>query len=169
MSIYEVLGLVLLALWWLTTVAYQFEPPILRKINFHGFVPSCRFFAPRPMITDARIYYACEPNRDQPLDQITWQPLIVAPKHSLRPIWNPDQRLEKSVHNIVRQLMRLHESGARVELTIPYLRLLNLANERSCDQVDAGYVRFIITRHRGVEDDGRYITFASHEHRLARA
>ncbi|MEW9853813.1 hypothetical protein [Novosphingobium sp. M1R2S20] len=166
MTDFEWLGIAILAIWWLVTVAFQFEPPGLRTINFHGFVPSCRFFAPRPVVTDARVYYGHFAEPDGPLGEAIWQPIIVTPESPARPLWNPHQRLHKSIQTIVRQLGRLEAKGARMPLTIPYLRLLNVAQEHSRAACSEGYVRFIVTRHRGVEEPGRYIVFVSEAHRI---
>lgn len=164
----EAAGIAFFGLWWATTVILQFEPAWIRRINFHGFVPSCRFFAPNPMVTDARVYFSCQPEPGSSFDDVTWQLLIEAPKGKFRMFWNPHQRLEKTVHNVVRQIMRLNEDTPSIELTAPYLRFLNLANSRGRNMHGDGYVRFVVTRHRGIENEGRYVTFLSKEHRLCR-
>jgi hypothetical protein len=166
MQILELGTIAALIGWLAITILFQFEPKFLR-LNFHGFVPSCRFFAPNPMVTDARIYYTCEMSPGSALDEISWHPLIEAKKWRTRPFWNPHQRLEKTVHVVVRQIMRLNDETDHVELTVPYLRLLNIVDQRVRAGQGSGFVRFIITRHRGLEDTGRYITFASREHRVA--
>jgi hypothetical protein len=152
-------------IWLLLTVAYQFELKWIGRIDFHGFVPSCRFFSPNPVTTDHAVYFLSTIGRNIPdSTKAEWVPLIDTDSTQLRALWNPQLRLRKSTMLIVRQLMHNRELGPSVQLTTPYLRLLNLCQERCRKFDDAAYVKFIITRYKGFEDGRRFIVFESYVH-----
>ena len=157
---------VFFALWVLLTVLHQFDLPGLRRVNFYGFVPTVKFFAPIPMTTDTRIYYSYSMQPDKAVSDREWIELLPLRKSALPALWNPEQRINKSLHNIARQILHLSAKAPRIEYTVPYLRILNMAQDRARRHGD-GYVQFLITRHRGIENDGRWIVFTSLEHRLA--
>ena len=78
--------------------------------------------------------------------------------------WNPEQRLEKTLNNLDRQIIELRDLGVELCFTIPYLRLLTLASIRA--RPNDKYVRFLITKHRGFESNERFIGFVSQDHRI---
>jgi len=165
----ELLALAFLGLWFAVTVGYQLQLPFLLRFNFRGFVPLCHFFAPKPTSTDVRVYYWCGEDPVSGVDEIVWKPLIRPNKGRIRAFWNPNQRLEKSLSNIARRISHLRRIGADVFYSVPYLRLLNVAEAHAACKPEGEYLRFIVTRHGGMEDESKFIFLTSHAHRLSDA
>jgi hypothetical protein len=149
--------------WILLTIAYQFEPKILLRYDFKGFVPSCRFFAPMPMSTDPGFYYCTVDEPEGDIGGAIWGNLMPIRKRLIRPVWNPEQRLEKTLTIILEQLIVLKRQGARIEFSLPYLRLLNIASSKANARAPSR-VRFRVTTHRGWEEPSRFIVLDSRSH-----
>jgi len=163
----DVLILLLFTVWAIITILYQLEIKALKSINFFGFVPYCRFFAPNPTTTDIGIYYCGSNDEDISIEDEEWIPLVYEKKGLFQFYWNPNQRLNKTINTIVRQLSFLGDTNTNIKYTVPYLRLLNVSTEKVRNSQNANYVRFIITRHKGREESiSRAIVFSSETHRV---
>jgi hypothetical protein len=151
------------ACWFVATAAYQIGKNPVHRLDWLGFIPSCRFFAPNPLITDIRVHYRAFSDESKEAEEDVWRPLLEVPRFPARALWNPGHRLQKSVNVMVPYLLRLQTRTDHIEYTGPYLRLLNVATSRARERGER-YTQFLVTRHRGLASPSRQLMFRSKPH-----
>lgn len=103
----------------------------LRQSDLFGLIPRWHFFAPRPAMQDFVLVFrdrtpsgALSPWRETPHPSIS-HPLLCA-------VWNPGRRHIKAVTDTTIELMKLvaeERHKREIELSVPYLALLNYVSE----------------------------------------
>jgi hypothetical protein len=163
-------GLYALLLTWAgLTVAKQFRktPKFLSRIDpINTAIPVTTFFAPNPGKTDIHLLKR-EKLADGAVTEWSEYPLIE--RRSLRHmLCHPSRRVEKLLPDAVSELTQVALDEKRIEylqLTIPYLSLLNFVTN-SCEHPDGTReVQFLIVSSAGFEEDEEPRTlFASDFH-----
>lgn len=155
-----------LGLWLIATILYQNPTGRLGRFDFMGFVPFCRFFAPNPVSVDTRLYYRLlQSPESQQDDSCPWLSVPIDGKSYISFIWAPQMRLEKTLHILSRQLLRVQRRHEELVYSIHYLRALNqcialVGADRS------PYIQFCILQQPGF-GCGRYSrAFLSDVHRI---
>jgi hypothetical protein len=151
--------------WILATAIYQLELGTpLRRLEWCGFIPDCRFFCPHPAMTDLQAYYARSADATGDGHALVWRSLVEQDLPRALPLWNPQVRLRRSAGKLISSLLQIREaipSGA--PYSVPYLRLLNLAANAGEGSAEP-FLRFIVTEHRGRASAERLILFESRTH-----
>jgi hypothetical protein len=114
-----------LSIWLILSVAAQFKRFSYRKLDRFDLLPTCKFFAPRPISFDYHIYVRCQLHEGMLGD---WQPLYLLKKSLWCCLWNPQHRLRKAASDVVKLFRRVSKGNGSVRLSHPYLLILNVAS-----------------------------------------
>jgi hypothetical protein len=166
--------------WLGLTIVFQFMRPSPRWIKHHKLIPKhvipkWTFFAPSPGSVDYRIVFQDYRAEEEPVGNIREIPLHVQ-RSILHAIWNPDKRRRKAFFDIAQQLQQLQQMqplqqdrirgiGLGIQMTTPYLAILNVIMEPKPTSSEARYRRFLIVFTTGF--DGATVpqpVFASNFH-----
>ena len=113
--------MIILVIGIISTILVQFKKSKVRDYDFLGLLPSFRFFAPRPVTRDLKIYaQAFDTNGNES----SWKELFISEKKWYCFIWNPQHRLRKTVIDIYSDLDEFREAKDIWHLSYPYLILL---------------------------------------------
>jgi hypothetical protein len=86
----------------------------------------------------------------------SWREEIIAIDRTLRQmVWHPRRRMEKAVFDAASELFRISEHMKQVEqiqLTVPYLALLNFVTNPVPHEPDASHVQFLLASSAGHEE-----------------
>src|SRR5580700_10832302 len=146
----------LFATWLGITVIFQFMRPSPRWIRHQKLIPKYvipqwTFFAPAPGKVDYRVVFQDYRTEDEPLGNVRELPL-----HNERVVthalWNPEKRRRKAFLDIAQQLQQMRQMqdksiqgvGLGIQMTTPYLAVLNAVMEPVPAHLDAKYRRFLI-------------------------
>jgi hypothetical protein len=151
--------------WLVLTVVFQFMRPSPRWIKHHRLIPKhvipkWTFFAPSPGSVDYRIVFQDYRTEDEPVGSVREIPLHVR-RSVIHAIWNPDKRRRKAFFDIAQQMQQMQEmqqyplrsAGLGVQMTTPYLAILNVVMEATASSIDAKYRRFLIVYTSGFDGD----------------
>ncbi|NGO06518.1 hypothetical protein G5C60_02225 [Streptomyces sp. HC44] len=157
--------------WLGLTVAKQFRktPQFMIKIDpINTAVPVTTFFAPNPGKTDIHLLTR-EKLDDGSMTQWSEHPLI-SPRSLRHMLWHPGRRVEKLLPDAVAELAQVVLEEKRIEyiqLTIPYLSMLNFVTHQCRHPADARQVQFLIVESPGhAKGDDPRTLFASQFHEL---
>ncbi|MFG1945693.1 hypothetical protein [Nonomuraea sp. NPDC048826] len=142
------------------------------KIDGNGMLlPDWRFFAPNPGMWDNHLLY-----RDE-LDDGTVTPwkevLSTSDRFWLHILWYPDRRDEKALFDLVGQIARTvvdpeFTRPRDIQVTTPYLLLLNYVIHRQPHHRHAKNTQFFISRSTGRDDSEQPLAlFLSNVHPLS--
>lgn len=139
-------------------------------------LPDWRFFAPDPGVFDHHLLirtFATDGSAG------TWREIgEVNARKLIHAVWHPEQREEKSLFDVVSELLRFierhrkngmssQELSQRIQLSVAYLTLLNYAT--SCvEETDVKDLQFMIAISGGYEEEEPEIVFVSERHDFAR-
>lgn len=161
----------LLAGWAGLTVFQQADRPhwLQEKVDPTAMgIPNWRFFAPTPGRHDFNLLY-----RNKLADGSLggWREHSVGvPRRLVQMVWHPGRRLEKAQFDAITQLFQLTDRLAdrrRVQLTVPYLALLNFVTNEAEHGADAVEVQFMIAHSAAHEESVEpKMLFLSEWHRL---
>lgn len=160
---------VVVALWLIATLAYQYKPFAKRLIKIDPFqlLPRWTFFAPNPSIRDAHLLVRYELS-DQSLGR--WHTVPFAgPRRPLDCVWNPNKRARKVLSDATQSLkvMRARKwSHANLQCTLPYLLLLRYCWARSERPDDAVSYQYAIVETSNRENRAIWLAFVSAFHRF---
>lgn len=138
----------LLAGWAGLTVLQQVDKPhwLQWKVDPTAMaIPNWRFFAPTPGRHDFNLLY-----RDKLVDgQLSeWREhSIGVERKALQMVWHPGRRMEKALFDAITGLFQLAEQledDRRVQLTVPYIALLNFITNEAEHAADTVEVQFMI-------------------------
>lgn len=147
----------LLASWYGLTLFQQLDKPhwIGRRLDPTGMaIPNWRFFAPTPARHDYNVLY-----RDKRVDgQLTrWREENLARDRTIAQMfWHPNRRMEKALFDVASDLFSASGqvvSTERIQLTVPYLALLNFVTNQVPHESDATHVQFLIAQSAGHEEE----------------
>ncbi|MDW6060506.1 hypothetical protein SAZ11_24025 [Streptomyces sp. FXJ1.4098] len=146
----------LLLSWFGLTVAQQFKkrPRFLDTLDpANVSLPISTFFAPNPGSTDTHLLMR---NRlaDGSVSEWTEFPMTQA-RSSSHMVWHPGLRAEKALLDIVTDLTAVLREERRVEyvqLTVPYLSLLNFVTSRCKSVPNAEQVQFLLVSSAGSDE-----------------
>ncbi|MBK1787267.1 hypothetical protein [Prauserella cavernicola] len=131
-------------------------------------IPNWRFFAPTPGRHDFNLLY-----RDKLADGGLgeWREhSIGVDRKALHMVWHPGRRVEKALFDAITQLFQMSEDledQRRVQLTVPYLALLNFVSNEIDHADDAVEVQFMIGQSAAHEASvDPKLLFLSEWHRL---
>lgn len=142
-----------------------------RKFDPTGaLIPDWRFFAPRPGMHDNHLLV-----RDElPEGEVTaWKEYVKVEERSWRHFfWYPGRRAEKvvtdSVSGLIQQQDALKDRITDVQVSIPYLTLLNYVTHQVSHHPEAKRVQFMIAMSAGYDDSEEPVMlFLSNPHPLA--
>ncbi|WP_024877740.1 hypothetical protein [Saccharomonospora piscinae] len=164
----------LLAGWAGLTVFQQLDKPhwIQTKVDPTAMgIPNWRFFAPTPGRHDYNLLYRSTLD-DGELTE--WREHSVGvQRRALQMVWHPGRRLEKALFDAISQLFLLadrFDDPRRMQLTVPYLALLNFVTNEVEHHADAVEVQFMIGQSAAHEPDVEpKMLFLSEWHKLAGA
>jgi hypothetical protein len=151
------------AIWFLFSILAQSDKPIVLKYDHLGLLPTCRFFAPRPVSKDFSVYAKATGSMNY---STAWKPLFYSKKNWWCFIWNPQHRLRKTIGDLLRQLETTKEMDEFKHLSLPYLTLLNSATSIFAKDKHAESVQFMLTSFAGYEDSTNELVFLSNVHRI---
>jgi hypothetical protein len=166
MSVVGLIAVVLVSLWLLATIAYQYGPfhgPLGRFDRFK-LLPSWCFFAPSPARRDNHIII-----RDLLLDGTisSWSPVSFIPPRALHHvIWHPAKRPRKILRDAAKTIkltQRRATSKDVVQCSLPYLIILHYCIQHSRAE-NAVARQFAIIETSGREGRRIWITFISEFH-----
>ena len=142
-----------LAGWFALTVAQQADRPLALGTRIDPTamaIPNWRFFAPTPARHDFNVLY-----RDK-LDDGSLTPWreqeVVINRTLLQMVWHPGRRMEKALFDVASELLKATEQvpePERIQLTVPYLALLNFATNQVVHHPRATQVQFLIAQSAG--------------------
>jgi hypothetical protein len=129
-------------------------------------LPFSKFFAPRPGSTDRHLLV-----RDELADGTLtdWGELeLVVPRTARHTLWHPGRRQEKALMDAVNGLLQAGGADYRqLQLSTPYLSLLNLVVARIPHATDARRVQFMIVTTCGRDTTAEpVVDFRSEFHQL---
>ncbi len=160
---------VMVVIWLIATIAYQYKPYSnkMAPLDIFRLLPRWTFFAPNPAMRDCHVLI-----RDQYADGSLgpWTPLaLAAPRGRFDPIWHPSKRARKIMSDASQSLKTMRrEAGTDVGLqySLPYLLILNCCvSQRPClNNVMARQFALVETSSR--ENRRIWITFTSELHPL---
>lgn len=159
-SLYSATVVTILTIWLCLSVAAQRRNFRYRQFDALDLLPNGRFFAPRPISFDYFIYVRFKRGDGATLD---WQPLHNLAKPWWCFIWNPQHRLRKASSDIVKLFRRTKRAGGEVQLSHPYLLILNAATSSGSSN-DVTDVQFLLTRAASFESPQREAIFLSEFH-----
>lgn len=145
-----------LASWFGLTVAKQFRrtPRFLTRIDpINTAVPVTTFFAPNPGKTDIHLL-----TREKLADGGTtdWAEHPLIARRTLRHmVWHPGRRVEKLLPDAFSELTQITQQERRIEhiqLTIPYLTMLNFATHRCEHPPGSRRVQFMLASSGGFDE-----------------
>ncbi|MCF6522823.1 hypothetical protein [Streptomyces sp. JJ36] len=145
----------LLAGWFSLTVAQQFHrrPGRLTAVDpVNVCVPVSTFFAPHPGVHDTHLLFRAQ-RADGTVTE--WAEEGVVEERTLRQmLWHPVRRKEKVLFDAASELSRIVRTERRIEhlqLSLPYLSLLNFVTHRCPHPPDARKVQFMLVTSAGRE------------------
>ncbi|ARV16644.1 hypothetical protein [Polaribacter sp. SA4-12] len=162
LNITEITIIALFSFWLISTALYQFNTSFLDKVDIFGLLPSFRFFAPRPVSRDLRVY--CKGytlNREA----TNWIPVLKSTKNYWCFIWNPDHRLRKSIFDLYEELDPFRKTPDIWHLTLPYLIFLNAAESTLKSKPGIDQIQFTVACFAGFEDSTHDLLFISNLHK----
>lgn len=124
-------------------------------------IPRWTFFAPSPGVVDYRIVFQDYRNEDEPVGNVREIQLHAA-RSITHAIWNPDKRIRKGFFDLAQQLQQLHQlqrgSSERnvnlgIQMTDPYLAVLNVIMAPERLWPDAQYRRFLVVFTSGFDGE----------------
>ncbi|GAA2096322.1 hypothetical protein GCM10009801_65800 [Streptomyces albiaxialis] len=145
-----------LTTWIGLTVAKQFRktPPFLSRIDpINTAIPVTTFFAPNPGNTDIHLLTRARMGDGSTTE---WAEYPLIERRTLRHmIWHPSRRVEKLLPDAFSELKQVTLGEDRIErlqLTIPYLTMLNFVTH-TCEQPPgARKVQFMLASSAGFDD-----------------
>lgn len=162
-AIYNTILIVFLSLFIVSTILAQSKKSKVRNYDFLGLLPSFRFFAPRPVTRDIKIYAQAF---DDNGNESNWKELFVGEKKWYCFLWNPQHRLKKAVIDIYSDIDEFREAKDIWHLSYPYLILLYASTFLFNSNSQYKNVQFMITCYAGNEEDIHDIIFKSNVHSL---
>jgi hypothetical protein len=171
-----VLASALFGTWLGLTIVFQFMGPSPRWIRHHklipkNVIPKWTFFAPSPGRVDYRIVVQDYRTEAEPLGKIREFPLHVS-RSAVHAFWNPDKRRRKAIFDFAQLLQqlqqeRLQEPSLGVQMTMPYLAILNVIMAMRPISPGAQYRRFLIVYTAGFDGSVTPVpSFVSSFHRF---
>ena len=154
------LAIILLLTGWLLLSALAQLPwswcRFVRRWDVFGLIPSFSFFAPNPVSSDCHLLYRhllSDGSFTGWTEAFLWRPV------SLRFLWNPDRRAEKSISDATTSLVR-RTDALSVRFSVPYLLLLNYVSAlpRSIDTVGVQFALMGSFEHSDGEPFARFIS-----------
>lgn len=170
MSIAAAVACVVVLLWLLVTLAYQYSPVqvAIGRVDPFKLLPSWAFFAPRPAYHDAHLVVR-ELRRNATLGPCT--PVGSFPdREPLHLLWNPAKRPRKVLQDAMQAVKRLRRWSASdevVQCSLPYLLLLHYASRHYRCGPDAIALQFAVVETTGSGERRLWISFVSGFHRLS--
>jgi len=151
--------------WFVASVFAQFKNSKVRGYDYLGILPSFRFFAPRPVTRDIRVFAK---GITENKNESAWKELFYADKKWYCFAWNAQHKLRKAVIDIYSDFDAFRESPTIWHVTFPYLIILNAANAIFENSMEFTRVQFMITCFAGHEESTHDIIFLSNEHEIGR-
>ncbi|WP_432037469.1 hypothetical protein [Streptomyces cucumeris] len=146
----------LLLSWFGLTVAQQFKkrPRLLDTVDpANVTLPISTFFAPNPGSNDTHLLIR---NRLADGGVSVWTEQAMTQVRSVRQmVWHPGRRGEKALLDIVTDLTAVLREERRVEyvqMTVPYLSLLNFVTHQGEHVPDAVQVQFLLVSSAGCDE-----------------
>ena len=139
--------------------------PSARWMRHHRLVPKhvipkWTFFAPSPGSVDYRLVYQDYRTVDEPVGNIQEIPLHTS-RLLTHALWNPDKRRRKAFFDIAQQLQQMQQlqdtsirgAGLGIQVTTPYLAILNAIIDLEPLRSDVRYRRFLIVFTAGFDGE----------------
>lgn len=161
--IYNTIIVIFLSIFVIATIFAQSKKSKVREFDFLGILPSFRFFAPRPVTRDLKIYAQAFDKNDK---KSNWKELFVGEKKWYCFIWNPQHRLRKAVIDIYSDIDEFREAKEIWHLSDPYLILLYASTFLFNSNKNYTKVQFMITCYAGNEENIHDIIFQSNVHSI---
>jgi hypothetical protein len=163
------IAIVLVSIWLLATIAYQFSAfqGVLGRLDVFRILPSWSFFAPSPANRDSHLVA-----RDLLLDGTltTWSPVAIFPRRSpVHLIWHPAKRPRKILRDAsktINRTWRRATSKGVIQCSLPYLVVLHYCMNQQPRPGNAAARQFAIIETSGREERRLWITFISGFHRF---
>lgn len=156
-----------LALWLLLSIVAQLTVvPSIQKGLWQQVIPLWTFFAPRPGTKDFHVLF-----RDYLEDgNVTaWKETLITPGRTWKQtFWNPKNRLEKAVLDVV-QAMAFQStivSVSELQINMPYLLLLNLVANQKHHQEALATQFLVMMSHGKLSAEEPNVLLLSSRHRL---
>ncbi|EIE98540.1 hypothetical protein [Saccharomonospora glauca] len=161
-----------LSLWFGLSVTQQTgrPHPLAKRIDPTAMaIPNWRFFAPTPARHDFNVLYR---DRLRNGELTPWREQEITKDRTLRQmLWHPDRRMEKALFDVASELLQSREQiqeAERIQLTVPYLAMLNFVSYQVEHHPDAVAVQFLIAQSAGHDESVEpTMLFLSEFHSLA--
>lgn len=164
MTIPDIILATICLVWLILTILRQANRSKVQHFDVLDLIPNCRFFAPKPISKDYRLYSQICSNINSKQD--VYHSCFEYKKSWYNFFWNPDQKIIKTTNDLCTHIMLNLESKS---YDFPYLILLNLVNRLYKENKEAESIRFVIVAHKGYEDPSPHIVFRSNIHNVDRS
>lgn len=164
--IYDYLIITFLLIFLIASFFAQFKDAKIRNYDYLGLLPSFRFFAPRPVTRDIRVFAT---GFDTNGNSSNWQELFAGERSWHSFFWNPQHRLRKTVIDLYADIDEYREAENIWHLSFPYLVILNAATFLFASDPKFQNVQFMITCYAGSEEETHDVIFKSNVHSIRRA
>ena len=163
----DIVIVAVLAGWFIASVLAQPRNSFLLKPRwsaFRGVLPNYSFFAPKPVAFDYQIFYRVVRANGVAGE---WIPIDLPAKLFYCFLWNPQQRLKKAVHDLVKVLFRYRQGDLIKKIHTSHAYVLLLNHVKSITRPEDASVQFVVTQTKGFEDKEEHVLLVSHLHPLS--
>lgn len=161
-TLYDISLAVLFFCWLIITVIRQKANSKIPASDTLDLIPNCRFFAPRPLSHDYRIYVQGIKEFN---DTTNWIPLVDFNRNWWNFLWNPKQKLIKTINDMTQKFLRAKKLHP---LDFEYLIILNRCTQMFMYEPSVVSVKFIIIQKTGFQNSAANIIFQSKTHHIDR-
>ncbi len=168
MDIAGTAAVVLVVIWLLLTLAYQYKP-IGRKMgrfDFCRLLPSWTFFAPSPATRDYHLLIRDQLSNGELSD---WCEVTMAqPRGKFDGIWHPAKRRRKILSDAAQSIKLLNREteSSVVQHSLPYLLILHYCVTQHARSASSEARQFAFVETSGIKDRKLWVTFISKFHPL---
>lgn len=155
---------IIFTLWVVFTIVRQLNNSKIQNFDSLDLIPNCRFFAPKPLSKDYRIFSQVISSGDCN-GQDVYTSCFSYEKRWYAFAWNPNQKIIKTVNDLCASIIKNLQSK---NYDLPYFILLNMVNELYKHDQDAQKIRFVIVFYSGYENQDYTIAFQSNIHTIDR-
>ena len=151
-SVFGVTGIVVFSVWFLLTIAFQKNNRLSRlttRFDRFTLIPKWSFFTPDPGASNYHLVYR---SRDDETTVSPWLELNLSPRGVLFPLWNPGKRYREGMIELFQllALSSINSSAERLQITAPYIILLDVARKRLGGSLSAqAFYQFALVETRG--------------------
>lgn len=153
---------VIFVIWAIASLLRQIFPK-LEEYDALDLLPNCRFFAPRPISKDLRIFIQAS----NELGEFTtnWLPLVEYKRYWWNLLWNPELKVIKTIFDL--SVCFINNKPTSI-YSLYYLIVLNYSNSLLQNTLEHKSVRFMVISYPGFQDQTFSLVYESNAHQIER-